>query len=458
VTGAGGTLPTPNTGVKPDGLTPVLLVSYYFPPSGGPGVQRVLKFVRYLPQFGFRPLVLTVPEDAAFPVLDPSLGADVPAEAIVRRAPILELYSVYGWLTGRKSRGRDLDIDAVSARPSGFVARLLRAVRGAVFIPDGRVGWVASGTRAGVRFAREERARVVFASGPPFTTHWIAARVARRVGLPLVLDLRDPWTRAPFYPTRPGWARRLDERLEANCLRQAAAVLTVNRAIRDDLLARHADLDPNRFHVVPNGFDPADFEGKTPRKGPVLTLTHTGSLHASRIPRALLTALTRWIEEEPERADDVVLRFVGRLDSEMESLLRRPPFDRIARIEGYRPHGESVQSLLDAHLLLLLIVDDPQSRGMLTGKLFEYLGSGTPILALAPEGEAAEIVRATKAGRVVQPDDTDTLLEVLREAHASVRAGQPAFPPAAPSAILAYSRPELTRRVAEIFRSVGGSA
>lgn len=431
-------------------------MSYYFPPSGGPGVQRVLKFTRYLPAFGWRPVVLTVPETAAFPVLDPTLSREVPPEAKVIRSPIVEWYDWYYRLTGKK-RGTSLDLDTVSNKRSTR-ERWMEWLRGALFIPDGRVGWLGGGTRAGFRACRDESVAVIFASGPPFTTHWIGARLAKRTGKPLVLDFRDPWTRAPFYPVRPRWAARLDERLERDCLRRASAVVTVNHTMRDDFLARDPKLRPERFHVIPNGFDAADFDGVERARPPLLTFTHAGSLHASRTPHSLFRVFRRWAEREPKLHERVRLRFLGRVDRGIESMLREPPFDRVATLEGYLPHAESVRALRESDVLLLLIVDDPQSRGMLTGKLFEYLGSGTPILALAPPGEAAELIERTRAGRVVLPDDEEGLARALEEVVAARAAGRRPFGDPDAAAIADYSRERLTARLAALFGTLAAGS
>jgi glycosyltransferase involved in cell wall biosynthesis len=435
----------------PRHLRPVLVVSYYFPPSGGPGVQRVLKFVRYLPACGYRPVVLTVPETAAFPLLDPSLAAEIPPEAKVVRSPIREFYGLYRAAAGTASSGGTENLVTTARAGRGLRGRILHGLRAALFIPDGRAGWLPGGTRAGLRAIRSERAEVIFASGPPFTAHWIARRLADRTGLPLVLDFRDPWTRAPFYPRRPGPSRVLDERLERSCLRRADAVLTVNRDIRDDLLARYPDLEAARFHLLPNGYDPADFQGRSWDPQPDWTLTHTGTLPGDRFPTGFTRALRRLVAEDPEAAGRLRIRMIGRRNPEMERNLSEPPLDRLVRFEGYLPHAASVGAIIESRLLLLFIEEGPRASGILTGKLFEYLGSGAPVLALAPEGEAAELVRRTGAGRVVRGDDEDAALAALREAVAAFRAGRRAFGEPRRTLVEEYARPVLTARLAAIF-------
>lgn len=440
--------------VSPGSPRGVLIISYYFPPSGGPGVQRVLKFVRYLPEFGYRPVVLTVPEDAAFPVLDPSLLAEVPAETRVYRSPIREFYDWYRRASGRPARDAPVNLTTSAERPLGHRARWLNALRAAVFIPDGRAGWLPGGVREGLRACRDEKIELIFASGPPFTAHWIGRRLAEKTGLPLVLDFRDPWTRAPFYPARPTWARRLDERLERSCVLRARAVITVGQEIRRDLLERIPGAREDAIHVIPNGFDPADFAGKRGDRPFLWTLAHTGTLPNRRFPMGLLHALRALLENDPDLSTRMQMRLAGHVPPDLEALFGAPPLDRIIRLEGYKPHQESVQLLLDSHLLLLLIEEGPGARGILTGKLFEYLGSRTPILALAPEGEAADLIRRTGAGRVVDGNDAGAVEAALREALRAHEDGRPAFGTPDQAAIQEYSRPRLTERLAGIMNGI----
>ena len=432
----------------------VLFVAYYFPPSGGPGVQRTLKFTRYLPEFGFTPLVLTVPEDAEFPARDESLLEECPPADHVFRSPIREFYHAYRFLTGG-SRGSDAaaDIRSASRTSSGPGHRVAHAIRGAFFIPDGRMGWFPSAVRTGARILRRYPVQAIVATGPPFTAHWIGQRLSERSGVPLVLDFRDPWTRAPFYPKRPRWARWLDERLERRCVRTARAVVTVNRAIRDDFRKRIPDVPASRYHLIRNAYDDADFEGRSRRPGDRWTLTYTGSILAAHIPHVLLQVLREWVQESPDMREEIRLRLAGRRDPEMERLLAAPPFDELTRYAGYLPHGDSVQELFNAHLLLLLIVKDKQAHGMVTGKLFEYLGSGTPILAIAPEGEAAEILRDAGGSRVVAPDDATGLRRALEEAYQAYRNGTPAFGAVEMTKRRRYTRREATRKLAALIET-----
>lgn len=217
--------------------------------------------------------------------------------------------------------------------------------------------------------------------------------------------------------------------------------------------------EAKRIHVITNGYDPSDFAGRTAAPPSRWTLTHTGTLPTARFPAAFVPAVRALLESEPGLAARMQIRLVGSCEPELARALSAPPLAEVVRLEGYRPHEESVQALLDSHLLLLFIETGPEARGILTGKLFEYLGSGRPILALAPEGEAAEVIRSSRAGMVVSGDDVAGLTAALREAFAAWRDGRRPFGEPDREAVARFARPRLTARLAEVFDQVlaGGS-
>lgn len=444
----------------------VLCVFYYFPPSGGPGVQRGLKFIRYLPQFGWEPIVLTVPANAHFPVRDESLCNEIPPDLVVRRTRCPEFYGAYRLLTGQ-SRAAALDITTHVSGEERGMRRLLRWLRGALFLPDGRAAWAPFATATGAKMVRELGADLIFSSGPPFTCHLIGRTLKRRTRRPWVADYRDPWTQATFYPARPGFARRRDLALEATCIREADRNIVVGRTMAAEFRQRYGDLAPERFDVIPNGYDEADFAAAPYQPPERLQITHSGSVFAARSPQAFLGALAQLLAEEPEFAAQMRLTFAGRLDQRLQQQLSSKPFAAVTELPGYLPHAESIRLLRRSSLLLLLIGMDAQARSMVTGKLFEYLASGVPILALGPrDGEAARLLRETGAGWVHEPHESDAIRARLREIRqayrrspAGHRAGDAATPPQfgltrRSDAIAAYSRRDLTRKLAGIFDQV----
>ncbi|MCA9759705.1 MAG: glycosyltransferase, partial [Candidatus Eisenbacteria bacterium] len=334
----------------------------------------------------------------------------IPDEAQVFRSGITEFYDVYRRLTG-KSKDVSLDIQTVQRADTSWKDALARMVRGSVFIPDGRVGWYRPGVALGKRILRELDPAAIFATGPPFTAHWIGRTLSSVSGKPLVLDFRDPWTRATFYPERPGWAKRLDEKLEASCVRQASVCVSVGRELRDDLIERVGGTTGD-WEILLNGFDPADFEGVDPEPRRHPSIAHVGSVFAQRIPWTFLDVFARWTEALPERRQ-ARLVFAGRLAPEMELRVAKPDLQPNVDLLGFLSHRESLALMRSVDLLLLLTSEDATSRGMLTGKVFEYLGSGTPILALAPEGEAEELLDASQGGATVRPSDAEGIGNAL---------------------------------------------
>lgn len=432
----------------------VLIVAYYFPPSGGPGVQRVLKFVKYLPEFGWEPAVLTV-RDGDFPARDPSLMGEIPAGVPVHRTPILEPYTIYRRLTGRKP-GEAVDVNT-NYRPGTRVSlreRLAQGVRGALFIPDARVGWLLHGVSGGVEAGRKWGADLIFSSSPPYTCALLGRAVAHRLRKPWVFELRDPWTGFLSAPVRHGISKALDRRLERNCVRQAARVVLAWRGIGRDLREKYPDLDESRFRLVENGFDPDDLAGVEPEPFDRFTVVYTGSMYGVRNPDTFLQAVARLLDSGRLKPEEFRVLFVGRFGDEVKAMFRRPELLGVAEDLGHRPHAESVRFTLGADLLLLVVDDVKGSEGIVPGKVFEYLGARRPVLALAPEGDVADLVRRTGAGVVLDRNDVDGIAAALMGwVEERRRAGRVRFP-GSDAEVDKLSRRGRTELLARVFDEV----
>ncbi|MDZ7372991.1 MAG: glycosyltransferase [candidate division KSB1 bacterium] len=401
-----------------------LIVSYYFPPAGGSGVQRVLKFVKYLPEFGWRPIVLTA-RGADYPTLDPSLGAEVPASVWVLRSRIVEPYALYRRLTGKKDV-QHLDVVVLTRRTDQKLSeRMAEWVRSTFFVPDARIGWLPFAVHMGVRAARLPGVRVVVSSAPPYTCHLIGYLVHRLSGKPWVADFRDSWVDWVSAPRRRGFSRRVDLALEGLVLRGASLLVSVSEGVRDDLVSRHPEARDHHWVLIPNGFDPEDFEGLAGEvREEKLTLLYSGSLYGPRHPGTLLRGLRLLREESWEGWGALRLRIVGRIAKEIREEIEREAGD-IAECSDYLPHREAVRELLRCDVAVLIVDAMPASKGVLTGKLFEYLGARKPILAIAPpEGEAARLIAEGGCGWIVSPGDAEGVARALREIYRLWRQGQ----------------------------------
>ncbi|NOY78722.1 MAG: glycosyltransferase family 4 protein [Calditrichaeota bacterium] len=434
-----------------------LIVAYYFPPAGGSGVQRTLKFVKYLPEFGWKPVVLTA-RNADYPSFDETLLRDVPKDVSVYRSKIVEPYALYRKLTGKKM-GEALDVSLLTLgeQKRRLSERVSEWVRDTFFVPDARIGWLPFAAATGQKIIRKEGIDVLYTTAPPYTTLLIGLWLKRLTGLPWVVDFRDSWIgwlTAPQW--RPGPSRRLEFRLEKAVLKEADRILVVSGGVKDDLLSRHPELDDDRWVWLPNGYDAADFVGvPVPPRDQRLTITYTGSLYGPRNPHFLLVALKELLAENPALREQLKFKFIGRIAASILEELQQPEFEGIFETQAYLTHRESVGHLLASDVSLLIIDDAPVNRGILTGKLFEYIGARRPILALAPEGDAAALIRRHKLGIVVHPKDVPGIKRELLHLLKKWQAGT--LKPEAPEeAISRFDRRELTRELAQIFEDVYG--
>jgi glycosyltransferase involved in cell wall biosynthesis len=416
-----------------------LFLSYFFPPMGGGAVLRALKFVKYLPAFGWRPLV--VAGAGGYHAHDPSLLDEVPAEAEVIWA----------------GRRRDYDDAAEVARAftrrrSGLAARVGRraaiAARRVFSFPDVYAWFAGPAKRAARRLLERHRPELVFSTAPPFTCHVAAAALAREAGVPLVLDYRDAWTDNPFatFPTR--FHRRRARRVEDGLLAAASAVTAVTAGMADAFRRRTAA--PVRF--IPNGYDEADFADAAPaREGP-FTAAYAGQFYPGRMPWTFLKAASAFAQERGLGPGDFRVLFLGPMPRAVRVGLDR--FGVRVDATGLLNHRDAVRAMRAADVNLLVIGSQPGAAATLTGKIFEYLRAGRPVLALVPpEGEAAALVEEFAAGTVVAPDDEAGAASALARIY---DAGRPEA--AAPAEGLGrFDRRNLTAQLAALFDHVAGT-
>lgn len=392
----------------------VLVLTYYFPPSGGPGVQRVLKFVKYLPSFDWNPVVVTV-QDGAYPARDPSLEDEVPPAAQVVRTASWDPYQLYARLTGR-SPDEAVVQGSVEGREATWTETLARWIRANVFLPDARVGWVPFAVIRGRHVLREQEVDAIVTTGPPHSTHLAGAILQWMSGTPWIADFRDPWTDINYYQELPHtrWAQRLDSLLDRMVLRRAQAVTTVSPGWRDLLAAKVENRPRGAFHVVHNGYDEADVDrDPSAVDEDVFALTHVGSLYASRNPTGLWQALRQLRDEDA--IPNLRIRLVGMVDPNVREALQAHGLAGIAEHVSYVPHDEAVEYMQRAGLLLLSIETFPAATGMLTGKLYEYLASGRPVLGVGPaSGDAADLLDKTDGGQLFARTDVDGMAESIR--------------------------------------------
>jgi glycosyltransferase involved in cell wall biosynthesis len=428
----------------------VLFVTYYFPPSGGPGVQRSLKFAKYLPSFGWAPTVLTVrPERASYPSLDLKMMEEIPPGLPVERTGAWDPYALYAQLLGQKKE-EAVGVAFIGGEEESWKQKLGKWVRANLFLPDARVGWVPFAVRRGMELLDREPFDVILTSGPPQSVHLTGRALARRSGLPWCADFRDPWTDISYYqelPLTPG-ARRIDASLERSVLSEADRVIAVSPSLRRMLASK----TQTPISVIMNGFDETDFRGTEVRQQEKFVIAHVGNLAASQNPDALWKALRQMREQG--LIPDLRLLMVGNVDAAVRKEIAEYELEEILDFVPYVPHDEAVAYMRGASLLLLCINRVPDAECIMTGKLFEYLASGRPVLGIGPpEGDAAAVLDETGAGSMYRHGEAESVGAYVLRHYEAWKSGQP-LPGANHEVAAPFSRRGQAEQLASLLSEV----
>lgn len=391
----------------------VLIISYYWPPGGGAGVQRWLKFAKYLRDFGWEPVVYT-PQNPEYPALDPSLEKDVPKGIEVLKTRILEPYLLYKIFSGRSYR-ENIQAGFISEKKRPGIAEKISAwIRGNLFIPDARCFWIGPSVKFLAKWLRENHVDAIVSTGPPHSMHMIAYGLKQMVNIPWLADFRDPWTQIDFYNklrlTR--WADAKHKRLERKVLETADRVVTVSPTCSEGLKSIYS----RNIHVITNGFDPADFGNLPPFGYDTFSITHLGSLNADRNPHKLWEVLAQLVEQREFFATKLAIRLIGKTDISVLDSLQATGLTRFVEKTGYLPHDQALAKASQSAVLLLPLNNTPNVMGITTGKIFEYLALKRPVLAIGPEdGDAASIIMQTQSGHIASFDDKNKMTQLLLE-------------------------------------------
>jgi glycosyltransferase involved in cell wall biosynthesis len=369
----------------------VLVIAYYFPPMGLSGVQRTLKFVKYLPKYAWRPTVLTV-EPRGYYAKDESLMRDLenPDIRVVRTAPA--------------GPGKLSKKDIVELPPERMRKTLSR-FSDMLFIPDNKVGWIPDAVKRALKLHKETPFDLIFSTAPPFTDFLIGAAVKEKINKPLVLDYRDPWVDYPFkfYPT-PLHKRR-NIALERRALRASSHIITTNRRVKEVLISRYRFLGYQDIDIIPQGYDPEDFAGLKVDGGghtrpDKMKITYAGVFWEDRVPDYFLQALHDLFHEKPKLRGRIEAVFAGNFREENTKLVTKLGLQDTVKVLGYLPHAECVREIVDSDVLWVIVGDDLGSPG----KTYEYIGARKPILGCVPQGFLKQTIEEA-GGTTVAPND-----------------------------------------------------
>ena len=372
----------------------VLVITYYWPPSGGAGVQRWLKFVKYLREFGWEPVIYT-PENPAVPAIDHSLLKNIPENLTVLKTKVWEPYSAYKRFVGRK---KDDSIKAgflsEKKKPS-LTEKLSVWIRGNFFIPDARKFWI----KPSVKYLKANPVDAMVSTGPPHSMHMIALGIKQHLNIPWLADFRDPWTNIDFYDKlmlSPG-ADKKHKLMEQQILITADKLVTVSW----NWASNFEKLGARKAEVITNGFDPEDFENSKDISSDKFEIIHIGSMNKDRNPLIFWEVVHELVKEDAAFANQLKITFIGQTDySVFEEIDRNELSSFIEKID-YKPHDELMEMAGNASVLLLPLNNTPNVSGIIPGKLFEYLALNKPILCIGPEdGDSAKIIKECNAGIV----------------------------------------------------------
>lgn len=424
---------------RTDAKRRVLVVAYYFPPMGLSGVQRTLKFVKYLPDFGWQPTVLTVEPHGYF-AHDESLLAELDGRDvnIVR--------------TRAAGPGKVFARNETVKLPSERMRKFMSRVSDTFFIPDNKIGWKRRAVAAALAVHEKTPFDLVLATAPPFTDFLIGAEIKSHTGIPLVLDYRDAWVEYPhkFYPTPLHKLRNV--RLERHALRASSHVITTNRRVKELIIARHRFLTYNDIEIIPQGFDPEDFDGSYSQEGVVprntrMRITYAGVFWEDRVPTYFLRALHSLFEERPELRSHIEALFIGKFRKENQRLVAELQLGDVVTVVEYLPHRECVNNLLASDVLWMIVGDDVGSPG----KVYEYIGARKPILGCVPEGFLRQTILEA-GGVVTPPDDVPAIKHAIERLYLQYSEKNLQGPP--PHVVAKYNRATLTRQLVKVFESL----
>ncbi|MEO0900024.1 MAG: glycosyltransferase family 4 protein [Bacteroidota bacterium] len=436
----------------------VLIILYYWPPAGGGGVQRWVKFVKYLPEFGWEPIVYA-PENPDYPLQDPSLLKEVSSDVRVIRQPIFEpRKAVQKFLGGGKDNskgkgGKSVDgLFYLDPKERSLKDNLTIWARGNLFIPDARTTWVKPSIKFLHKYLKENPVDVIVSTGPPHSMHLIGQGLKKKMGLPWFVDMRDPWTNIEFFEhlMLSSWAEAKHKRLEKSVLLGADHVNEVGK----DFIRYDRSLGVENIDWLPNGYDDKDFEGEGEAVSPHFMISHIGTFEKDRSLDNLYKALGSLSEEFPTFKEDLRLQLAGKIAPEvLEEMAEKGLEDNVVNL-GYISHSQAIQAMQRSQILLILInQSERNAKGKLTGKIFEYMASERPILIIGPEdGDAAEVMYDCEAGFACDFNNLEKLTAHLREQYQLYK--EKGVIPSQTKGYEKYSRKNLTKTLAGLLESI----
>lgn len=434
----------------------VLIISYYWPPTGGSGVQRWVKFAKYLPQEGWQPVIYT-PENPEQLAVDTSLEAEIPAEAEVIKTRIIEPYELYKSFLRKSGHSKEaVEVNPVNAQDKSLAQKVAMWIRGNLFRPDPRCLWIRPSVRFLKKYLKDHPVDLIVSTGPPQSMHLIGRRLSRETGLPWIADFRDPWTKIFYFKhlSMTKATERWHMRMEKKVLDDASAVVAVSPLVQQEFQS----VTRTPVELITNGYDECDFAAGSQEGGcreaawgpdRDFTIVHTGLFASDGNPVTLWKVLGEKCAKDESFNKALKIKLVGKTDEPVIAAIKEAGLaDRLIDL-GYQPHAAAVEEQRKASLLILPLRREPEYRAVLPGKLFEYLASWRPVLGIGqPDGAMSLILNTTKTGVVFDWEDGASIRRFIDLCWENHLKGSLTVDDAD---ISQYSRRNLTRRMAGLF-------
>lgn len=393
----------------------VLIISYYWPPSGGAGVQRWVKLTKYFKEHHLKPYVITVHENSAsYMNLDPSLNKDVASEVEVHKTNSFEPINYYAKLVGKKNVPT-AGFSNVDNQKIG--QKIVNTVRSNFFVPDPRRGWNRYAYKKAEELIKREKISIVLTTSPPHSSQLIGRKLQQNLGVKWVADLRDPWTDVYYYKLlgHSVFSKALDRFYEKQVLQNADQIITVSEDLKRLFIEKSKKVVPEKIQVLPNGYDPADYKNLQQNKSNngLFTICYTGTMSNEYQPMSFIEVLKEWGAQYSKQ--ELKLQFVGIVSEKIKEALLQSGLN--VEFVPYVPHEKVIHYQVNADLLLLVIPQVENSRGILTGKLFEYLASNNRIICIGPKGgDAAKIITKCQQGQTFEREEKNEMTKYLEQA------------------------------------------
>ena len=425
------------------------MIAYYFPPLGGGGVQRTLKYTKYLPEFGWEPTVLTT-SNTYFWKSDSTLWRDVPEGIEIFRSPLAVPITM-------AERVRSLLKGSRGGSPppmrSKHTHAVMKKMAGFVFIPDIYSSWLPLAVVRGLGILKKKKFDAIYSSSPPETAHLVGYALHKATGIPWIADFRDPWVEGINFWTPTAYHRKLHYYLENLIIEKAHRIICTSGRMAVRMKERYAHLPGEKFVEITNGFDEDDYRTEPDPGRKTFVISHTGMLSLRRSNYHFMLGLHDLLKRRPEIRPNIDIRFIGVRESSNDKNISRLHLDDVVSTLGLLPHKETLEHQNESHLLLLIEADSMYSDQIIPGKLFDYIGARRQVLGLLPDGAARDLILKTGCGRVVGARDVAGISQVLEEYHTLFTEGKLQAPhPAAGRS--GFSRRHLANRFSGQLNSI----